>query len=179
MDGLCWEFFYFDFSRIYLCLARRNICHRAWISNGSFGRVSCACFRGVTRILPLFQDWQVPLVLIADAITVAETLFDEFRDCYFNALHAILMHLPSLGEDYEDVRRYELAKSMASGVQRDLRIASSRVESVKEDLASKALKRLGDRYSTCFLFGFYPEMLILVSVCFPIRMKNTCCGTDT
>jgi hypothetical protein len=53
----------------------------------------------VTKILPLFQDWQVPLVLIADAITVAETLFDEFRDCYFNALHAILMHLPSLGED--------------------------------------------------------------------------------
>jgi hypothetical protein len=76
----------------------------------------------------------------------------------------------------------ELAKWMVSGIQRDLRFASSRVdipESVREELASKVSERLGDRYSTCFLFGFYPEMLILGSVCFPIRMKNTCCGTDT
>jgi hypothetical protein len=80
----------------------------------------------------------------------------------------VLKHLPTLGGDYQDqARRYEHAKTMAFDVQRDLRIASARVdvpEAVREDLASKALERLLERYSTCFLFGFYPEMLILVSV---------------
>jgi hypothetical protein len=99
---------------------------------------------------------------------VAETLFDVFLDCYCNALHAVLQYLPTLGEDYQhEVQRYEQAKTIASGVQRELRIASARIdlsEEVRENSACKALERLKERYSTRFLFGFYPEMLILASV---------------